>query len=92
MRDRRGQRGGRRQIFRKSGITDDDIIIKAMKADGFGDDKASRERVILAGLASETGNDVEKIEKIEKRLQEKGAPASDARKYTDTIRGFYNKT
>ena len=80
------------QIFRKSGITDDDIIIKAMKADGFGDDKASRERVILAGLASETGNDVEKIEKIEKRLQEKGAPASDARKYTDTIRGFYNKT
>lgn len=79
------------QVFRKSGITDDDIIIKAMKADGFGDDIASEERVILAGLAAETGDDTDKIEQVEKRIQEKGVPALDARKYTDAIRGFYNK-
>ena len=80
------------QVFRQSGITDDDIIIKAMKADGFGDNQASRERVILAGLAAETGDDTDKIEQIEKRIKEKGVPALDARKYTDAIRGFYNKT
>ena len=79
------------QVFRKSGITDDDIIIKAMKADGFGDDMASEDRVILAGLAAETGDDTDKIEQVEKRIQEKGVPALDARKYTDAIRGFYNK-
>ena len=80
------------QRYRESGITDDDIIIKAMKAEGFGEDKASKERIILAGLAQETGDDVEKIKQLEGRLQEKGISATDARKYTDGIRAIHSKT
>lgn len=80
------------QKFRESGVTDDDLIIKAMKAEGFGEDMASQERIILAGLAQETGDDVEKIKQLEGRLQEKGISAKDARKYTDGIRAIYSKT
>lgn len=79
------------QRYRESGIVDDDITIKAMKAEGFGEDKASEERIILASLAVETGDDTDKIEQIGKRLQERGVSEPDARKYTDGIRGFYNK-
>ena len=33
------------QKFRESGVTNDDLIIKAMKLDGFGDGRASKEKL-----------------------------------------------
>lgn len=76
------------QKYRENGITDDDVIIKAMKAEGFGDDRASQERVLLAGLASETGNDNKKIKDLETRLTERGLRPEDVKKYIDGVRGI----
>lgn len=76
------------QKYRENGITDDDVIIKAMKADGFGDDRASQERILLAGLASETGNDNKKIKDLETRLTERGLRPEDVKKYVDGVRGI----
>ena len=76
------------QKYRENGITDDDVIIKAMKADGFGDDRASQERILLAGLASETGNDNKKIKDLETRITERGLRPEDVKKYVDGVRGI----
>lgn len=72
--------------FRENGIMDDELIIKAMDAEGFGDERASRERIILAGLASETKNDNKKIKDVQSRLQERGLSNDDVKKYIDGIR------
>ena len=74
------------QEYRANGITDDEMIIKAMKAEGFGNDRASKERVLLAGLASEVGNDNKKIKDLESRLGEKGLSPQDVKKYVDGVR------
>lgn len=74
------------QEYRESGITDDKLIIKAMKADGFGEGRANNERIILAGLANETGNDNKKIGDLKKRLEERGLSEADVKKYIDGIR------
>lgn len=74
------------QQYREQGITDDDVIIKAMKAEGFGNDRASQERILLAGLASETGKDNKKIKDLETRLTEKGLKPEDVKKYVDGVR------
>lgn len=72
--------------FRENGIMDDELIIKAMDAEGFGDERASREKIILAGLASETKNDNKKIKDVQSRLQERGLSNDDVKKYIDGIR------
>lgn len=74
------------QAYRESGVTDDEIIVKAMKAKGFGDELASNEKIILAGLASRTGDDVKKINDIENRLKKRGLSETDVTKYVDGIR------
>ena len=74
------------QEYRESGVTDDKLIIKAMKADGFGEGRANNERVILAQLANETGNDNKKIEDLRKRLADRGLSETDVNKYIDGIR------
>lgn len=72
--------------FRENGIMDDKVIIKAMQAEGFGDERASRERMILAGLATDTGRDNKKIKDVQSRLEEKGFSKDDVKKYIDGIR------
>ena len=74
------------QQYREQGITDDVMIIKAMKAKGFGNERASQERILLAGLASETGNDNKKIKDLESRLTDRGLDARDVKKYVDGVR------
>lgn len=74
------------QKYRESGITDDKIIIKAMKAKGFESERASDERIILAGLAQETGNDQKKIDQVQKRLEDRGFDNKQIKKYIDGIR------
>ena len=76
------------QEYRKSGITDDKLIIKAMQADDekFGPGRANEERIILAGLASEVGNDNKKIKDLESRLKERGLSDKDVNKFIGGIR------
>ena len=74
------------QEFRESGVTDDELIIKAMNIKGFGEGRANNERVILAQLANETGNDNKKIEDLRKRLADRGLSETDVNKYIDGIR------
>ena len=74
------------QEYRESGVTDDKLIIKAMKAEGFGEGRANNERVILAQLANETGKDNKKIEDVKKRLSSRGLSNEDVNKYIDGIR------
>ena len=76
------------QEYRRSGITDDKLIIKAMKADEdkFGPGRANEERIILAGLANEVGNDNKKIKNLEARLTERGLSKEDVNKYISGIR------
>lgn len=74
------------QEYRKSGITDDDVIIGAMKAEGFGNGRANDERIILAGLANDVGKDQKKIKNLQERLTERGFKPEDVKKYIDGIR------
>ncbi len=74
--------------YRKSGVTDDNIIIKAMQADDdiFGQGRASREKIILAGLASDVGRDNKKIKDLEGRLTEIGMSKENVKNYINEIR------
>lgn len=74
------------QEYRESGVTDDKLIIKAMKADGFGEGRANNERIILAQLANETGSDNKKIGDLKKRLEERGLEKKDVDRYIGGIR------
>ena len=76
------------QEYRKSGITDDNVIIGAMKANKqqFGESRANRERIILAGLANEVGKDNKKIKDLESRLKERGLSDDDVNKFIGGIR------
>lgn len=76
------------QQYRENGISDDKLIIKSMKLDGkkYGDELASKEKMIVAGLAGEVGKDNKKIKELQARLKEKGIPDDEAQKYIDGIR------
>ena len=74
------------QKYRDAGITDDDLIIKAMKAEGFDQDRGSRQRVILAGLASEVGTDKKELERMKKGLEDQGIEKKEIKKYEDAIK------
>ena len=78
------------QTYRESGITDDDLIIKAMKAKTFNSERDSRERIITAGLAEKAknnGQDVKKnLEYIKGQLSERGISDADINKYITGIK------
>ena len=74
------------QQYREYGIPNDELIIKAMKLEGYGDELASKEKLIVAGLANEVGKDNKKIKDLQERLQEKGIPDSDIKRYIDGVR------
>ena len=74
------------QQYREQGITDDGVIIKAMKTDGFGNGRASQEKILLAALASETGKDNKKIKDLEERLKDKIPDENEVKKYIDGVR------
>ena len=59
--------------YRKHGITDNEVIIKAMKAKSkyAGSDSADSRRIISAKLAKNVSNEKD-VESIKKRLKEKG--------------------
>ena len=59
-----------------------------MKANNrdFGLDKANDERIILAGLAADVGNDQKKIKNMESRLRERGFTPEDVKKYVEGVR------
>ena len=79
------------QKYRQSGITDDDIIIGAMKADEdeFGRGRANDERILLAAIANETGRDNKKIKEYGERLKELGLSDNDVKKFTDGVRNIH---
>ena len=54
------------QKYREAGVTDDKLIIKAMKAsrDDFGADRASNQRILLAQMAGKVGDDQKKLKQI----------------------------
>ena len=86
------------QKYRESGITDDELIIKAMKAEGFNSDRASDERIALAGLASDIKSESsntkrsENIEKVQKRLKNMGIDETSVNKYVNGLRDITNTT
>ena len=76
------------QKFREYGVTDDDVIIKAMKAQGeeFGAEKtASEQRILLAQLAGQVNNSKD-ADQVEARLQKRRFSKDRAKQYADKIR------
>lgn len=75
------------QKYREAGITDDELIIKAMKSKTFTSDIDSDERIIAASLASEVGKDQKKLEYVKKELGKKsGVSQDDINKYEKGIK------
>lgn len=76
------------QKYREAGVTDDKLIIKVMKAseDDFGVDRASKQRIILAQMAEEVGDNQKKLKHLKEGLVERGVPRGDIDKYIKTIK------
>ena len=76
------------QKYREAGVTDDKLIIKAMKAseDDFGADRASKQRIIVAQMAKKVGDDQKKLKQLKEGLVERGVPKGDIDKYIKTIK------
>ena len=72
--------------YRRDGIMDDKVIIKAMKTEGLGDTLDDERKIILAGLATETGNDNKKIKQVEDRLKQRNINEKEVKTYIDAIR------
>ena len=74
------------QKFRDAGVTDDDIILDAMTAKQFDDERDSRKRIILAGLAQEVGKDKKELDRMQTSLKEKGIDQTEINKYVEAIK------
>ena len=76
------------QKYREAGVTDDKLIIKAMKARraDFGADRASNQRILLAQMAGKVGDDQKKLKQIKEGLVERGVPKGDIDNYIKTIK------
>lgn len=76
------------QKYREAGVTDDKLIIKAMKAskDDFGADRASNQRILLAQMAERVGDDQKKLKQVKEGLVERGVPKGDIDNYIKTIK------
>lgn len=79
------------QRYREYGITDDDTIIKSMQAQGFGDDPSSKERILLATMASQTQN-MKDLKSKEERLKRGGFSDDMVQKYSAQIMKMKNIT
>ena len=74
--------------YREHGVTDNETIIKAMKAKSRNigkDDLDNQRRIISAKLASQVSNEKD-VETIEKRLKTKGVKEPQINEQTDMIR------
>ncbi len=83
------------QQYREYGITDDDIIIKAMKTKEFGESRTlkqrtSKERILLAKMASQVEGKEDRYKRLKEGLKDRGVKSQDANKYLRTIRMFNN--
>lgn len=78
------------QEYRRAGITDDDLVIKAMKSDDFKGDRASEERIIAASLAQkvkeQSGNENQKMKIATDMMAEHNMSQEDIKKYDKGIR------
>ena len=73
--------------YRKQGVTDNNIIIKAMKvkSNHASEDWADRRRIVSAKFASQVSNEKD-VETLQKRLQEKGISESQVKDQANMIR------
>ena len=71
--------------YRSSGVTDNDIIIKAMKARGLGDTYDDPRKVIAARYAAQKP-DEDKIEKMKERMRESRLDDNNINKIVNQIR------
>ena len=78
------------QKYRDYGITDDDIIIKAMKTNDFDGPRDSEQRILLAKMASQVGGKEENYKRLKEGLRDRGISDGDASRYLKTIRTFNN--
>ncbi len=76
--------------YRKAGVKDDNIIIKAMKADGFGKERNSAQKVLLAKIATDVNGDEKKLQTQEERLAKKKFSQEDIDKFSDAVRSMYD--
>lgn len=74
------------QKYRQSGITDDELIIKTMKAKTFTSERDSNERIIAAKLASEVGKEEKKMKYVKEELKKKGVSQTDIDRYETGIK------
>lgn len=76
------------QKFREAGVTDDKLIIKAMKADkaDFGAERASTQRILLAQMAGRVGDDQKKLKQVKEGLGERGVPKEEIDNYIRAIK------
>ena len=74
------------QSYRSAGITDDDVVIGAMKSKSLEGDRDSTERIIAAGLAAEVGKDPEKLDYVKEQLANRGIADEDIARYEKGIK------
>ena len=87
--DKQGAQNIMREIaqqYRDYGVTDDDMIIKAIKTDGIND----AEKIMVAKMASQVGGDEKKYKNLKQGLEDRGIDPAIANKYLKIIRGFNN--
>lgn len=78
--------------YRKAGINDDNIIIKAMQADekSFGKERNSAQKILLARIATDVNGDEKKLQTQEERLAKKKFSQEDIDKFSDAVRSMYD--
>ncbi len=74
------------QQYRDYGITDDDIIIKAIKNKDLNDE----EKIMLAKMASQVNGDEEKYDALKEGLNDRGIRLEEIEKYLNIIRDMNN--
>ncbi len=74
------------QQYRDYGITDDDIIIKAIKNKDLNDE----EKIMLAKMAQQVNGDEEKYDALKEGLNDRGLRLEEIEKYLNIIRDMNN--
>lgn len=74
--------------YRKHGITDDKIIIKAMKADDkqFGKGHVTDDKIMLAKMATKVGGDQRKLKYVKESLTKQGVNEKGIENYISAIK------
>lgn len=78
--------------YRDFGVTDDKIIIKAMKSDNsiFGKGRDADGKVLLAKFASKVGGDQKKLKYVKESLAKRGADSTTIANYEKKIKEMYD--